>query len=217
MKLKKPIKNAVIFGDSYSTFEGYIPEGYAIYYPSCEDNKTDVKHVEQTWWHMLFSELDINLVLNDSWSGSTIGYTGYRGDCSSTSSFIFRLENLVKEGFFEKNDVDTVFVFGATNDSNTQARSGEIKFKDFSREELFDICPAIGYFISRLKEILPEANIIFIANTRLRPEIYDAIKAVSEYNGTECIFLKDIEKFNGHPNVTGMTQIKEQIKEFILK
>ena len=32
MNIKKPIQNVMIFGDSYSTFEGYIPEGYAFYY-----------------------------------------------------------------------------------------------------------------------------------------------------------------------------------------
>lgn len=34
VKLNQPIKNLIIIGDSYSTFEGYIPEGYAFYYSS---------------------------------------------------------------------------------------------------------------------------------------------------------------------------------------
>lgn len=217
MKLKKPIKNAVIFGDSYSTFEGYIPEGYAIYYPSCEQNMTDVKKVEETWWHALCSELDINLVLNDSWSGSTIGYTGYRGDCSKTNSFIFRLENLANDGFFEKNEIDTVFIFGATNDNATQAAMGEAKLEDITREELFAIRPAIAYFIGRVKAVLPNANIIFIVNTGLRADISNMVMLASEHFGTEYILLKDIEKVNHHPNVKGMAQIKEQVKNFITK
>jgi len=28
------MKNILIFGDSYSTYEGYIPEGYPTYYSS---------------------------------------------------------------------------------------------------------------------------------------------------------------------------------------
>ena len=92
------MKKAMIFGDSYSTFEGYIPDGYAIYYskiPRVEG--IDVTEVTQCWWHMLMSEMGVELVMNDSWSGSTICYTGYQGDCSATSSFITRLEKYIAE------------------------------------------------------------------------------------------------------------------------
>ena len=75
----------MIFGDSYSTFEGYIPEEYAVYYP-----RHDVSDVSKTWWYMLANETASEIVLNNSWSGSTICNTGYNGDCSKSSSFIFR-------------------------------------------------------------------------------------------------------------------------------
>ena len=91
----------MIFGDSYSTFEGYIPEGYAVYYP-----RADVTDVSKTWWYMLAEETASEIVLNNSWSGSTICNTGYSGDCSKSSSFIFRLTKLIDEGFFRKNKID---------------------------------------------------------------------------------------------------------------
>ena len=94
--------NVLIFGDSYSTFEGYIPQGYDVYYTKNGDN--DVKSVDKTWWYSLITETNSKLVLNDSWSGSTIGYTGYgNSDCSKSSSFIRRLRKLSEEGFFENN------------------------------------------------------------------------------------------------------------------
>ena len=37
--------------NSYSTFEGYIPEGYAVYYP-----KADASEVSKTWRYMLANE-----------------------------------------------------------------------------------------------------------------------------------------------------------------
>ncbi len=59
--------NAIIIGDSYSTFKGFIPEGYAFYYSEEERESTGVTKVEETWWHMLSNEADLNIVLNNSW------------------------------------------------------------------------------------------------------------------------------------------------------
>ena len=94
----------MIMGDSYSTYEGYIPNEYATYYP-----KLDVQSVEYTWWKKFLQETKMELLLNNSWSGSTIGYTGYNNkDCSKSSSFIYRYRQLQKVGFFENNAIDTL-------------------------------------------------------------------------------------------------------------
>ena len=111
------LKNVLIFGDSYSTFEGYIPNGFAVYYSKTGSGETGIKNVEETWWYPLIKETDSRLLQNNSWSGSTICYTGYNGDCSETSSFICRLNKLTDAGFFRENEINTVFVFGGTNDS----------------------------------------------------------------------------------------------------
>ena len=60
-------KNLLIFGDSYSTFKGYIPEGYAFYYSEDGRPETDVTALEETWWHQVINEMGANLVLNNSW------------------------------------------------------------------------------------------------------------------------------------------------------
>ncbi len=108
-------ENILIFGDSYSTYEGYIPEGYLFYYP--REDQITVRDASKTWWKMLETETESKIVLNNSWSGSTICNTGYNGDCSKTNSFIFRLSQLIDGDFFKENNIDRVFVFGATNDS----------------------------------------------------------------------------------------------------
>ena len=47
-------KSVSILGDSYSTFEGAIPEGNAIWYFKNNNPKnTDVNRIEQTWWSLL--------------------------------------------------------------------------------------------------------------------------------------------------------------------
>jgi len=143
--------NTIIFGDSYSTFENYIPEGYETYY--CEKGcpETDVTNVFQTWWHQVITEANLNLILNDSWSGSTMGYTGYDNvDCSQSSSFIYRFNKLVEQGFFNKNKIDTVFVFGGTNDSWANAPLGKIKYENWEINDLYLVLPAICYFLKTL-------------------------------------------------------------------
>ncbi len=204
-------KNAIIFGDSYSTFYGFIPEGYAHYYGGdCHEN--DVSKVSETWWYQVITEADLNLVQNNSWSGSTIGYTGYNNsDCSKDSSFICRLLKLEKDGFFEKNEIHTVFVFGGTNDSWTNAPLGEIKFDDFKKEELFSVLPAICFFFKELKRILPNARVYCLANTDIKPEIIKAINDAAKNFGFTPVNFESIDKTNGHPTIKGMTEIKEQI------
>jgi hypothetical protein len=152
-------------------------------------------------------------VRNDSWSGSTIGYTGYSGkDTSTTSSFIYRLEKLAEEGFFEKNEIDTVFVFGGTNDSWSDAPLGEEMSEGWKREDFFNVLPAVHYFFKKLREILPDAKIYGIGNCGIKGVIVDAIVHACEGIGAKPIVLTDaVDKRSGHPTVQGMIDIKNQV------
>ena len=206
-------KNLLIFGDSYSTFEGYIPEGYKHYYGPSPRPDIDVSRVEETWWYPLLEELSLNLVRNDSWSGAPVAYPGWEDtDCSMSSSFIYRLEKLSEEGFFKQNEIDTVIVFGCTNDSWLSTPFGEIKFTDFYRKDFYSVCPAVCYFVGKLKSILPDADVIFVMNTGLKEEICDAIRAACDHYGARYLELFDIDKIHGHPSIKGMKSIREQVK-----
>jgi len=211
--LKKTIQNILILGDSYSTFEGHIPEGYATYY-SPTDDRTDVRCVEETWWYMLCKEMNLNLVQNNSWSGSTVSYTGRGGDCSKTSSFITRLEKLGQENFFVKNNVDTILILGATNDHRIDVPLGQIQWTA-THEELFSACPAICRLIGLAKELLPNGNVVYIINEELKPEIKQAIVESTAHYQTSCFMLRDITTSNRHPTIKGMQQIKDQVKDFL--
>ena len=216
--MKHSVKNIMIIGDSYSTFEGYIPEGYATYYSAEETEKTDVRRVEETWWHRLCSEMGLKLVLNDSWSGSPIAYRGHNGkDCSHDSSFIYRFDKMVSDKFFEDNDVDTILIFGGTNDSWAGAPLGEVKYDNVTTEELFTVLPAITHFAARLAKDASDKNVIFIINTGLKPEIEEAIVLSCKRYGLESIKLSDIDKRCGHPTIKGMEQISEQVALFLNK
>ena len=94
-------KNAIIIGDSYSTFKGYIPENYLYYYGGDEDWRPKLDGVEKTWWHRLTKKTGLTLLLSDSYSGSSVCNTvreGYPID----SSFIRRLDRMLDTGFFDE-------------------------------------------------------------------------------------------------------------------
>ncbi len=206
--------NTLIFGDSYSTFRGYVPNGYATWYPdNVESGKTDVTSVTQTWWYQVVEEARLNLVLNNSWSGSTIGYTGYNNaDNSKSSSFIYRLNQLIENGFFQKNRIDTVFVFGGTNDSCANAPLGEM-----DGTELYCVLPAVCHFFKRLRETLPNADVYCLINTHLKSEIVDALKKVSRRHGMTTVTFDYIDKNFGHPTVQGMQDIKHGVLDALLQ
>ena len=91
-----------IFGDSYSTFEGYLTPSTNepwYYWPGspARTEGNDVCHPAQTWWWQVVRRLGARLETNNSYSGSTIGYTGYvipetgKHDDYKPRSFITRL------------------------------------------------------------------------------------------------------------------------------
>ena len=206
------MKNCIIFGDSYSTYAGHIPDGYPTYYPC-----GDVDSVDKTWWASFCEKADLNLVQNNSWSGSPLGFTGYNNmDCSKFGSFIARYRELKNEGFFENNAIDTVFVFGGTNDSWAGAPLGSLQFSDWEEKDLFGVLPAICYFAHTLKTDLPEAEIVFLSNTGIKEEIRSCFEEVAKQFGVKCVALHDIDKENNHPSQKGMASICQQLADALL-
>ena len=208
--------NTIIIGDSYSTFEGFVPEGYAVYYSPNDEIDIGVTNVSETWWHKLAQEANLNLIMNNSWSGSTICYTAYGGrDCSGDSSFICRFKKLASEGFFDKNDINTVFVFGGTNDSWSNAPLGDIKLSDWKESDLFYVLPAICCFLKLLKDTLPKARIYCLVNTEIKDEIISAMNLACKEYGVTPINFDRIDKKYGHPTVQGMIDIKNGVMSII--
>ena len=204
--------NIFILGDSYSTFENYIPEGHACWYFEDIIKDTDVCKVEQTWWMQLIKKTDSNLVMNNSWSGSTICHTGWQGD-NAHNSFITRIDRLIEDGYFDENKIDTLFIFGGTNDSWCDAPIGQLVYSDWSKENLYSVLPAFCYLLKRLKDNLSNTRIICLINCDLKEEITLGFKSSCENYGVEYLQLKNIEKQSGHPNISGMTQICAQIEK----
>ena len=208
----------LIIGDSYSTYKGMIPDGYAHYYapeivlPHAPVTKMEL---DDTWWIKFIRTTGVELVLNNSWSGSTIGYTGYAGDCSTTSSFICRYRKLMASGFFEEHEIDTVFVFGGTNDSWSEAPLGKEQYSDWKEEDLFNVLPAICHFLYTLTQDHPNMRVIVIGNCDIKPEVIDCLKNAAKAFGADFVALHEIDKMSGHPTPLGMEQICSQVLELL--
>ncbi len=210
----KTKKNIFIMGDSYSTYAGYIPEGHHAYYCDERKDKPIVKGVEKTWWHIFANENSLNIILNDSFSGSTICNT-VRPTLPDESSFINRLDKYILEKVFIENKIDTMLIFGGTNDSWIDAPIGNLKYSDWTAEELKCVLPAFCYLIDKAKKVAQD--IIVIINTDLKEEITNGFIEACEKNNVKYLYLKEIDKENGHPTELGMKQISEQVAECLHK
>lgn len=209
----KEQKNVMIMGDSYSTYGGYIPEGYNTYYSDDRAAAPVVKGVEKTWWSLTAKENNLNVVLNDSFSGSMISNTP-REPFTERPSFVSRIDKYISENFFAENNVDTMFIFGGTNDSWFDASIGELKYSDWTDDDLKCVLPAFCYLLNRAKTVVDE--IIVIINDGLKQEIVDGFTQACEKNDVTYLCLENIDKENGHPTELGMKQISQQLTSKIV-
>lgn len=203
------MKNIFIMGDSYSTYEGYIPEGYHAYYGDEIERVPVICGVDKTWWRMLAREQGLNIVRNDSYSGSTVCNT-IREGLPAESSFVRRMDNYLAENFFAEHNIETMFLFGGTNDSWIDAPIGRNKYADRTQEDLMYVLPAFCALIEQAKAAVKE--LIVVINTELKYEITDGIMKACEKNDVKYVLLKEIDKEGGHPTELGMRQICDQIK-----
>ncbi len=59
-------------GDSISTFEGYNPKGYEVYYDRQCQIVNEMRNVEDTWWMQVLHAMDAILCVNNAYSGSMV-------------------------------------------------------------------------------------------------------------------------------------------------
>ena len=209
--MSKQLTNSTfgILGDSYSTFRGFIPEGNSCYYPYKDVD--DVLQVEHTWWHQLMTKHNMNLLVNDSYSGATV-CTNTRDGQPFSSAFTER----AKRSFSGDQKPDYIFLFGCTNDSWLDRTVGEPKFADRTEEDLFCVLPAYSFCLEYLTKHNPQAKVVAVINTDLKPEIAAGMQVAAEHYGATVVALENIDKQHGHPTALGMRQIMEQIEAKLL-
>ena len=108
-------------------------------------------------------------------------------------------------------------ICGGTNDSWANSPIGQLKFSDWTEEDLASYLPACCYMLDYLRREAPQTEIVCIVNSELKPEITQGQFDACEHYGAHALLLKDIDKLWGHPSVAGMTAICEQVSAFVSK
>lgn len=210
---ESPVKQFSIIGDSFSTFQGWIPEGHATWYANPMTNGNDVDSVKKTWWYMLSKETGLKLLTNDSWSGSTVATASQLGTVDeSQRAFVTRFHKYAGSGNVTGSKPDIIFILGGTNDSTKNTEVGTPKYSDWTTEDDKKFAPAFAHLISDVKDYNPTARIINITNGNNKSEIKSAQATICDYYEVENVVISGYSSTTGHPNSSGMITIKNAVK-----
>lgn len=202
-----------VLGDSYSTFKDQVnPSWNAIWYGTeyqLSEGVNDVRTVEQTWWHQVIKGMNYTLEQNNSWSGSTVCYTGYNGEWQTNRAFITRVQDL--------GNPDIILICGGTNDSWAGAPIGNYVYSNWTREQLFAFRPAFAYMLDYLVRNYPKARIVNICNSELSEAITQSQAEICAHYHIENVQLQNVDKQNGHPSIAGMKAMAEQVMAVLKK
>jgi len=218
-RAQKDTLRYTIFGDSYSTFEGWLtPSTNEPWYFTADHKfrtkQNDVVKVEQTWWYQVIERMGGKLEMNNSYSGSTICRTGYKDQNGQHAdytrrSFVTRSRNL--------GEPDVILMCAGTNDCWCGAPYGDYVYADWTEEELYSIRPSIAKLLFNLTNNYPKARVVFILNSDMTPEFAETVHVICKHYGVECLDLHDIDKQYGHPSQKGMKAIADQVVEYLKK
>ena len=198
-------KKFSILGDSISTYQDYIPEGFSCFYPY---PTADVRDYNQTWWMRVINKLGGTLFLNNSYSGSCVAH-----DTLSSTYKQHRIDYLNVQGQY----ADCLIIYMGSND----AASSVVSLKNF--DERYKIQ------LDLIKETCPNMEIILctLAKSKLYTDANQASynevirKYASEYNLT-LIDLENVDITNAlvdsaHPKQEGMNILASEILKNLIK
>lgn len=202
-------KKIALIGDSISTYEGYIPEGYSCFYPY---PTADVNDVNQTWWMEVVNKIGAGMFINNSYSGSCVGT-----DISSSSKNDTRLSKLVINNI----KPDVIIIYMGSNDcaSSYVSLSAYTSSYKIMIEKLQVLCPESEIVLCTM----PTSNLYTNANK----ELYN--KVILDYADEFSLNVIDFASVDitphlvdsAHPNKEGMMKIAEKaiadLQSFVLE
>lgn len=225
-----------ILGDSISTFRGYNPEGYYVFFPE----NGDVEKVEDTWWYQAADNLKMALYANASSSGSTVA-----GDSTGTADpqcgcNEFRISGLSGP---EGACPDRIVIFMGTNDLLTGVPLGDNDGNRPVEEGIVEnFSDAYTLMLDKVQANYPQAEIYcctllpvgdygtdtpyvaYVNGEQLTYTDYgDMIARIAGNRGLSVIDLSDcgiaVENLQEmtsdgvHPTAAGMKRIAEKMEE----
>lgn len=196
-------KKFAIIGDSISTYQGYIPEGYSYFYPY---PSADLFDVNQTWWMQVINRLGAGLFVNNSYSGSCVSTGG-----SSATNSDLRLASTK----INLESPDVILIYMGSNDCvSISVQNFRTQYK-VMLDKLKKLCPNAEIILCTL----PTSNLYKEANKELFNEVITDY--ANSYN-LKLVNLGDTDITNdlvdsAHPKRSGHTLIANKIISELFK
>lgn len=238
-------KTVSILGDSISTFGGFSNNASsnstignnAVYY-----NGQGGIDFRDTWWQQAIDSLGMDLLVNNSWSGSCV-FPPRKGE--ESVGYGERCVNLHNDITGEEPDI--IFVFLGTNDlknyPGSVGKESDIVYNDlitenpdgsFSYSVPETTCEGYAVMLHKMSRRYPDSEIYCMTllprkNNKTQPTAFNEdISSIAERFGCGVIDLENcgytpdnLEKYmydgQVHPNAEGMDLITEAVVSAILK
>lgn len=143
-KIKSKLSISIL-GDSISTYDGFNPHGYSVYYKDDILYENGLESVNDAWWKQVIDGLGGELCVNNSFSGSLVA-----GDFPSSACSIERCSGL--HGALAP---DLILIYMGTND-----RGYAIDFGLNAPQDNTKFYGAYRTMLKRIKDNYPSAKVI---------------------------------------------------------
>lgn len=143
-------KKVSIIGDSISSYSGYVPDGYSVYYP-----ESDVTHVDSMWWSNALYRMGMTLLINASYSSSSVA--GDDTDGAAVASSDARVNALANGTTLP----DVIICFIGTNDFARDYAIGTWTNKQEvpTASNVTDFKPAYAKMVDKIQTAYPLAKV----------------------------------------------------------
>lgn len=141
------MKQISIIGDSISTYYGFVPDGYKVYYNEEIALENQLTSVDDTWWRIVCKHLGAEICVNNSYSSSRVSGNGF--PCASSDE---RTSSLHTEGAAP----DLILLYIGANDFGRGIGIKENPF--FYKEAIF--YDAYKNMLQKIMHNYPDSQII---------------------------------------------------------
>ncbi len=236
----KPGCKVSVVGDSISTYEGYNPEDYLVYYTGSQLKRYGMTDVRDTWWMRVIDALGGELCVNNSYSGSTVS-----GDAFPSSCCEERCSSLGRSALADGEDVarsaDTVPTDGTSPDliliyMGTNDREFIVDIGFDTPDDLESFYGSYRTMLRRMKKHYPDAVIacgtlplgkcegcrtVGYNITWQNPDYNNAIRRAAEEEGCVLCDLESVgERYESpdfaHPTREGHATLADLWLRFLL-
>lgn len=171
-------KKISLLGDSITTYIGYIPTGQSYEY---NGSNRGVSSVNDTWWKKLIDALGMELLVNNSWSGTCV--TTVRDGAKGTNS------NAVARADLLGNSPDVIIFYMGINDFDFEAPLGDYEGLTSVPNDKTTFSAAYAMALDKMMTAYPQSEIWCATLPQCEengstgaPEINDSNVSLVQYN-----------------------------------